>query len=278
MLALAAGIPASHAAAPVTTQERALVDYAFATRLGSGIYTTSEGRTIQIYRIPLSYSIRDLAPGRVGFRVTFPTTIGIYDFLVQDLPENGLPDHLDTISLVPGLEVPFFATANWVLTPYAELGHVENRSGDTDAMVYGLGSRSLAAFRVAAFDLNLGNALAYTGADPKGEGPSDDVLTFETALEWRHDTGTAARGHELDWTMYAAQYLMHDDADVSVGMSDDIATGWDVQYEVGATFGTKEKVKLWKIPIPRIGIGWRFADDLSVFRIVFGTPTWSLTR
>jgi hypothetical protein len=278
MLVLAAGIPANRAADSITTQERKLADHAFATRLGSGVYATSEGRTIQIYRIPLAVSLREASPERIGLRVTFPMTIGIYDFLLQDVPESGLPDHLDTVSVVPGLEVPLFAAANWTLTPYAELGHVENRSGDTDAMVWGVGSRSLAAFRVAAFDLSLGNALAYTGAEPEGDGPRDDLLTFETALEWRHDTGTSARGHALDWTMYAAQYLLHDDSTSSLSTFDDIASGWDDQYEVGATFGTKEKVKVWKIPIPRIGIGYRFGEELSVFRIVFGTPTWSLTR
>jgi hypothetical protein len=274
---LAAGSSSSFAADAITTQERQLADYAFATRLGSGVYATAEGRTIQIYRIPLAVSLREAEPGRVGFRITFPMTIGIYDFLVQDLPASGLPDNLDTLSLVPGLELPLFAAENWLLTPYVEAGHVENRSGATDATVWGVGSRSLASFRAAGFDLSLGNALAYTGAEPKGPGPRDDLLTFETALEWRHDTGTEARGHALDWTMYAAQYLLHDDSDSSLTV-DDFDAGWDDQYEIGATFGTKEKVKVWKIPIPRVGLGYRFGEGLSVFRIVFGAPTWSLTR
>jgi hypothetical protein len=29
---------------------------------------------------------------------------------------------------------------------------------------------------------------------------------------------------------------------------------------------------VWGIPLPRVGVGYRFGSDLDVFRIVFGTP------
>jgi ribonuclease Z len=36
--------------------------------------------------------------------------------------------------------------------------------------------------------------------------------------------------------------------------------------------GRTEPLRLWRIPLPRIGLGYRFGDDLSVYRLVFGTP------
>jgi len=44
------------------------------------------------------------------------------------------------------------------------------------------------------------------------------------------------------------------------------------------TFGSRGPMKLWKIPLPRIGVGYVFGHDLAVLRIVFGAPAASLQR
>ena len=45
-----------------------------------------------------------------------------------------------------------------------------------------------------------------------------------------------------------------------------------MQYELGITLGTSEARRIWKIPLPRVGIGYRFGSHLEAWRIVFGTP------
>jgi hypothetical protein len=35
-------------------------------------------------------------------------------------------------------------------------------------------------------------------------------------------------------------------------------------------------MKLWKIPLPRIGVGYVFGQDLAALRIVLGRPATSL--
>ena len=45
-----------------------------------------------------------------------------------------------------------------------------------------------------------------------------------------------------------------------------------LQWELGITFGTERTVYFWKVPVPRIGFGYRFGDGLSIFRLVFGAP------
>ena len=49
-----------------------------------------------------------------------------------------------------------------------------------------------------------------------------------------------------------------------------------VQYEAGVTFGSRGPMKLWKIPLPRVGVGYVFGHDLAALRIVFGAPALSL--
>ena len=48
----------------------------------------------------------------------------------------------------------------------------------------------------------------------------------------------------------------------------------EVRYtnEFGFTFGTTPKYKLWIIPLPRIGLGYRFGPHLKGWRINFGFP------
>ena len=43
------------------------------------------------------------------------------------------------------------------------------------------------------------------------------------------------------------------------------------QWEFGVTIGTVSPAYLWKVPVPRIGLGYRFGRDLSVVRLVFGS-------
>src|SRR5262245_20657056 len=45
---------AAHAQSPLTRSEQAVINFGFATQLGSGVYTMS-GRTLQVYKIPFGY-------------------------------------------------------------------------------------------------------------------------------------------------------------------------------------------------------------------------------
>src|SRR5512145_1047402 len=54
------------------------LSFAFAAQAGSGVYSI-EGRVVQIYRIPIGFTIRTLQDDRVwGAEVTLPLTFGFY--------------------------------------------------------------------------------------------------------------------------------------------------------------------------------------------------------
>ena len=77
--------------------EEQLVNYAYATQLGSGVYNIS-GRTLQIYRLPFGYTFSQPSGKRPGVRLTMPLTIGFVDFEPRDVIDSGLPENLDTLS------------------------------------------------------------------------------------------------------------------------------------------------------------------------------------
>ncbi len=160
--------------------------------------------------------------------------------------------------------------------PFAELGMAADRSSEASAYVISTGVRSVADFTAGRFGLALGNKAIYGRVEPRGDAPADDFFSFETCLEARHGMGWSIRGHETDYGLYATQYLHFGDPHFPLRHAD--AASVDDQYEVGVTFGTKEPAKLWKIELPRLGFGYRFAGGISVFRFVIGTPAPSLER
>ena len=45
-----------------------------------------------------------------------------------------------------------------------------------------------------------------------------------------------------------------------------------LQAELGVTFDTIAPLRIGRVKLPAIGVGYRFGDNLSVFRIVIGEP------
>lgn len=61
--------------------------------------------------------------------------------------------------------------------------------------------------------------------------------------------------------------------DAPAGPAGEIDNADHLQFEVGFTLGATETIRIWRIPLPRLGFGYRFGGDgLSVYRIVFGSP------
>ena len=129
---------AAAAPAPLSSSEQAVLNFGFATQLGSGIYSLS-GRTLQVYRLPFGYELphEDDAPLKV--RLTLPLTIGFLDFKPQDVVDTGLPEQLDSFSLVPGVQFDYALNEHWALQPFAGAGIARDRNTKVDQRVYSLG-------------------------------------------------------------------------------------------------------------------------------------------
>jgi hypothetical protein len=272
-LACALALPAL-AQQTLSAGDKSVANFAFATQLGSGIYTI-DGRTVQIYRLPLDYVVKKETDKRWGLRVTFPLTIGFYDFKPIDVVDTGVPDSLDTLSLVPGLEfrVP---VGNVLLKPFLEAGVAREGASDTSAWVYSGGLRIFTAFKSGTFDVDLGNGFIYARVDPEGEVDVDDFSLYAIAAQARHSMGVGLWNHELEYGLYTSIELYNDvpnfplPADGGLSIND--------QYEFGATIGPREPWKIWKIKLPKIGIGYRMANDGNAVRFVIGGPVAILKR
>jgi hypothetical protein len=256
----------------LSANEQQIANYTFATWLGSGIYDVG-GRTVQVYRIPFSWTLRDEADRRIGVRLTFPLTLSFVDFATRDVLAGELRRSRHA-SLAPGVSSACRWGAQHVALRPGRL-HVADRTGEADAWIFAMGLRTLTSFRPEGFEVDFGTALVFARTDPGGKLEADHLTLLEASTEARHGVGLAPRGHELDVGAFLTADLGFGDTLFPL-----LAEKQDLSYsfEAGITFGARAPVKIWKIPLPRIGFGYRFGPNVSVYRIVLGIPAPSLRR
>ena len=259
---------AAAAASPLRSSEQAVLNFGFATQLGSGIYSLS-GRTLQVYRLPFGYDLRNEDDAPLKVRLTLPLTIGFLDFKPQDVVDAGLPEQLDSFSFVPGLELDYALDEHWSVQPFAEAGIARDRNTEVDQRVYSLGLRS-------RYDLERGpvawqayGEIVHVVVEQVSFDQTDDFTRLRLGLTARRPFAPAQTARRPDFLVYG---FTESFTDAPAGPAGEPDGRNELQYEVGFTLGATETIHLWRIPLPRVGFGYRFGDDLSVYRVVFGSP------
>jgi hypothetical protein len=252
----------------LSRSEQTIANFSFASQLGSGIYSVN-GRTIQIYRLPLSWDHREPGPSQTGIRFLMPLTLGFYDFNLEDVLQTQLPRSIDTLSFVPGVEFSRIVHKDWLASAFVQGGIAKERTSTADAYTYAFGLGADRRWDFAPFRMHFNSQLLYAAALFKDR-PDDSMVRWSNALEARAPFRRSVRGVPLDYGLYALNewYLRRPDPPLATIGAPITA----VQWELGVTVGAAKPVHLWKIPLPRLGIGYRFGDSLSVVRIVFGAP------
>jgi hypothetical protein len=247
-----------------------LINWAFAHRLGSGIYATSSGESVQIYRIPLSARLRRADEHPFGIKLKFPVTFGFYSFSPLDFIESGFPDRVNTLTFVPGVEFEVPVRENWALFPFADVGVGKDFDGGEVVGISTVGVESRALWRSGRFDFTLSNELAWSAQFGKGEGLEDDFAELDTGVELKHPLGLSIGAQELDYALFASVFLYFDTLRFLRLSGDPLDVR--AQYEAGVTFGTRVPKKIWGVKLPRIGLSYRHGESVSVIRLVLGNP------
>lgn len=269
-LACALALPGTAAAeseAAVRADQR-FTSYAYAHEFGSGVYDFN-GRTLQVYGLPFGWTFLEHSEQAPGLRLKLPLTLGFLDFRATDVIDTGLPQKVDSVSFVPGVEVEFRVAGHWRVLPYIQVGKSLANEAHVETDLFGSGARAEREFAAGRFDGLYAGEIRYSRVDYHGEDlPDDDFLRLRNAAELRRGLGLTLGGGQVEAGLFAAIDLY---ADPPTGP----ATGVDVprlQFETGVVFGTRPALKLWKAPLPRVGLSYRFAGDLSAVRLVLGAP------
>lgn len=244
------------------------LNYGFANYLGTGIYKVAD-REVQIYQIPFSYEFDQTDNDVWKITLTAPLTIGFYDFKSSDFLDDNLPDSVSTYSFVPGIEALYPVKTNWLLGAFIDAGYVENRELNEINKIYGAGLISNYKLPFDNTILTVANRFLYTKDTGSNIEHADDYASFETNLDLRFPSTFKQRSYVIDFSIYYANYRYFDNLDFLRPAKRPVEVG--IQHELGFTFGLKQAVKYKYLTIPRLGIGYRFGDDLSIIRFVIAT-------
>jgi hypothetical protein len=263
-------IGCAHAQSPGEVREDEAVgesiNYVFATDLGSGLYDL-DGRTLQIYRFTYRRELRDTRADQVGLRFVMPVTAGFFDFSPLDVIGSGPPTRVDSLSVVPGVELDWQLPGGWHVLPYARAG-LSIASSSVDGWLYGAGVRAERHSDLRGWDAFARSELAYAGVQYRHETPADQFLRLRQAFDLTRALHWKIRGRAAELGLYAVFDVVADPPSVPLAEVEDAP----VQAEFGITFATRPRFKIWRFDAPRLGFGYRLAGELSAWRFVIGAP------
>lgn len=254
---------------PETREDAAVgdsINYVFATDLGSGVYEL-DGRSLQIYRYTYRRDLRETRADQAGVRFVLPITAGFFDFSPVDVISQGPPTRVDSFSVVPGIEFDHELEDDWHVIPYVRAGF-SVASSSVDGWLYGAGVRAERRADYHGWDSFTRSELAYAGVRYRRDTPNDRFLRLRQAFDLSRGVGLKVRGRELEFGIYSIWDVIADPPTAPVAG----AREEPVQAEFGITFSSRPRVRIWRFDAPRLGFGYRFAGELSAWRLVIGAP------
>jgi len=246
--------------------EQDFANYSFAHELGSGIYER-DGRLLQIYRLPFEWRYREPAPDAPGVVLLLPATLGFLDFAPLDILGEELPDRIDAFSFVPGIGLEFERGEHLRIMPFAKVGVALANHADVSGTLYSIGVYN--EYRPATpadRQVRLRSDLLYSGVNYRGSLPSDTFLRWRHGAEARRGLGYRIARRELEGGLFGV-------LDWYIDPPTGPITGIDIpslQFEAGVLLGTRPALRLWRLTMPPVGLSYRFAGDVSAWRLVFG--------
>ena len=244
-----------------------LSDFVYANYLGSGLYSAA-GRDVGVLAIPFSAPEPVYQRDNLQVMVNIPVTFGFFDFSTGSPLPPGIPERLDTLTVVPSVNFEYQMNDSWKLIPFVDVGFGKNFSDGSNVAIYAGGLRSNLSFTIAGRAARLGNRLLYAGYTD-----TDNPLnSFDTGVEVTQPLKGALFGKKLNLSLYAVNYLYLQNLQFVSYASGVPSANVAMQNEIGITFGLGRGIDRPTLKIPRIGIGYRVGGEVSAVRIVFGAP------
>lgn len=247
----------------IYSQEADPTNYAFANYLGTGIYRTSD-QTVQVYLIPFSYTVKKMEQDQWGLKIKLPVTLGFLDFKIRDI------GNVTTGSFVPGIEYLYPVNPNWSVIPFIDAGIARNFTTDESVYVYSGGIKHRLVFNQGNKQFTIGNKLLYAAHTGEAVNGSDDFASFETGAAMQFPVALNMLNRQLDFSLYYVNYRYYDDLEF-LGTGNRLIQV-EIQNEFGFTFGVRKFSELNWIDLPRLGLGYRYGDNLRILRLVLGVP------
>jgi len=234
--------------------------------LGMSDSTVSNG-TVNDVRIPIGYTIIQPDKRGWGLRLRLIVYAGIYDLNFANAADLNL--RFQSLAATPGVEFLVPVGKGWTLKPFTEIGYARDFDQDVDFGVWSVGMRTLTEWQQREVRFRLGTMVQYLSTFQADLELSDDFFELLVGLDVGFPLGFEISGNQAYLSPYAIrrQYI---DALLARPDAEPIRIQYD--NEIGLAFGTRPRIKLWFITLPRIGIAYRWGPNIDGWRLSFGFP------
>jgi hypothetical protein len=229
--------------------------------------TQTSVNALELYRLPIDYSLRDMDTERWGINLTCPVSISGLRIQHQTNAGN-LVRSLGVVAIVPGIQFEIPLASGVRLRPFAEAGVGKGTEGKPAQFLYGYGAS-------VRFDRDVGPVHLIYGGDAlrrrgvAAVGSYETHSTFEAGLDAQVPLGFTVAGRDARAGMYGIARAFGGLNLASLGLS---PLDLDHVFEVGGSFSTAPNLKIWKIDFPWIAVGYQFGPELSGIRIYTSFP------
>lgn len=256
---------------PVAGQEAGnLYNWAYAPAFGTGAYRVAGEETFVISFRP-KIDLRQQVENKIGIKLTLPLSFGLQTLDIDKILSEDLPDHLTTVSFVPGVEFVIPVGRRWTVKPFGNVGWGTSFDADETAWIYFGGAKSRYLFNWGKADLGFLNELMWAGYQPT-PGKRDDFSRFMLGLEVDYPIGKVKfRNQQLLFRPHILYYRYFNDLEFLVPPSEGRIISLEEEVDLALAVGTKEPQKLWFFQADRFGIGLLYSEELKGIRIFFSS-------
>lgn len=266
---------------PVRAQDPAiaqssLIHWAYSATFGTGVYRVGD-QEVLVLAAPISWTWRQADnqlpdARRLGVKFLFPITFGVQNFDLSMLTQDGLPERLQQMSFMPGVEVEIPVTPRWTLKAVGQMGWgTRLDEGDEMAWIYAGGIKSRFAFEIGEKStLNLLNGLLWSGYSPD-RGGRESLSELLTGVELIHPAGRwNLREEQVYLKSHLVNYTYLNEVEFLFTQGK-LPSTLDSEWEIGIAVGAVSPLRIWRFRFDRIGLAYRVADNASGVRLVFSS-------
>jgi hypothetical protein len=255
------------------TSTEQLINWYYAAVFGTGVYTAGD-RTVGVLQLPFGYSLQPPSAEQWGIKLTLPLTFGFYNFGLDQLAHGDLPNAVNTVSALPGLQLEFHATDNWRLQPFVGLGKGWEFDTGHSAVLYNAGVMSQLTFPMGRGQFMLGNTLSRAGYDADND-VNRPLTRFITGLNFIFPSNGFIAGRPVDFGLHLIHYLYFDQS--KFPLFNNIENRSRSEFEMGFSFSVSRPLtfnvfKMDLFDVDRIGFAVRTGENITGVRLFFSLP------
>jgi hypothetical protein len=234
--------------------------------LGMNDPSVSNGSVNDI-RMPFGYTLIQPDGRSWGLRLRLIVYAGIYDLNFANA--TTLDVRFQSLAATPGVEFLLPVGRGWTLKPFTEIGYARDFDQDVGFGVWSVGMRTLTEWQQHEVQYRFGTMFQYLSTFQSDLGLSDDFFELMVGLDVGLPLGFDIAGQQAFLSPYA---IRHQYIDALIARPEGAPIEIRYDNEIGLAFGTRPKIKLGFITLPRIGIGYRWGPNVSGWRLNFGFP------